>query len=201
MNRLPISFFAIVHNESTNEFVALLRGIKPIVEEMIVVEQGNSRDGTAHLAEACGARIVHDKLHGFMEPSIQLAVDNCRMPWVLQLDADEMPTEWLIDNLPWLVSAPFVNGYCLHRQNFVGGHRSLNPNNPADLQTRLYRKSAVVDFPGLRIHRNVTVREPVLHLHEACIIHRKSSERDAANAERYKNLLASGRALPIGATV
>jgi len=56
-------------------------------DEAVVVD-GGSRDATATIARRHGARVLENAWPGFREQK-QFGLDACRMPWVLNVDADE----------------------------------------------------------------------------------------------------------------
>ena len=89
---VPVSCFIIAMNEA-DRIAPVIEGVVGWVDEVIVVDSG-STDGTQALAERLGARVIHNDWPGF-GPQKRFAEDQCRHDWLLNLDADEVPTEAL----------------------------------------------------------------------------------------------------------
>lgn len=101
--RLPISAFVIAVNEA-NRIGAVLERLKPLVDEIVVVDSG-STDGTQELAESFGARVIHNDWPGY-GPQKRFAESQCRNDWLLNLDADEV----LSDKLTAEMTRAFAGG-------------------------------------------------------------------------------------------
>lgn len=87
--RVPLSCFIIAVNEA-DRIAPVISAVSGWVDEVVVVDSG-STDGTQVLAESLGARVVHHDWPGF-GPQKRFAEDQCRNDWLLNLDADEVPT-------------------------------------------------------------------------------------------------------------
>lgn len=83
---LPISVTVVTLNEERN-LRRCLESLDGIAAEIVVVDSG-STDGTRMVAESFGARWSERSWGGFQAQK-QAALDLCRHPWVLNLDADE----------------------------------------------------------------------------------------------------------------
>src|SRR4029450_7168508 len=84
-------------------------------EELVVVD-GDSDDATAEICRACGARvIVRTMRKGFGEQKA-FALAQARQPWVLSIDADELVTPTLRDEIETALAAPAPHaGYRIPR--------------------------------------------------------------------------------------
>lgn len=89
----------------------LLDSVRPWVDEMLVLDTG-SRDDTAAVAAAHGARVAHFAWCDDFAAARNHALDLAAADWHLVLDADE----WLIDGGPALAalrdSAPASSAPC-----------------------------------------------------------------------------------------
>ncbi|HEX3698114.1 MAG TPA: glycosyltransferase [Polyangia bacterium] len=85
--RQRITLCMIVRNEAAR-LERCLTSAMPWVGDAVVVDTG-STDGTAALAEALGARVVHFAWCDDFSQARNQAVENARTPWALVLDADE----------------------------------------------------------------------------------------------------------------
>lgn len=88
-SRVPVSCFLIARDEADG-IAAVIDSVAGWVDEVVVVDSG-SRDGTAGIAAGRGARVVHRDWSGY-GPQKRLAEDACRNDWLLNLDADEVPS-------------------------------------------------------------------------------------------------------------
>jgi tetratricopeptide (TPR) repeat protein len=88
MARQRITLCMIVRNEAPR-LARCLTSALPWVNEALVVDTG-STDGTAALAEALGARVIHFAWCADFAKARNHAVENARTPWALVLDADEV---------------------------------------------------------------------------------------------------------------
>ncbi len=87
MSALLISVFIIARNEA-DRIGATIRAVRDLTDDLVVVDSG-STDGTQSLAESLGARVIHNDWPGY-GPQKRFAEEQCRHPWVLNLDADEV---------------------------------------------------------------------------------------------------------------
>jgi glycosyltransferase involved in cell wall biosynthesis len=93
---LPISCFLIVQNEA-DRLQRTLDSVVGLADEIVVVDSG-STDKTCVIAEAAGARVLHRDWQGF-GPQKRFAEEQCQHDWVLNLDADEVLTPELADEI------------------------------------------------------------------------------------------------------
>lgn len=86
-----------------------LRSARPFVDDMLVVDTG-SRDATAELAAACGARVESFAWCDDFSAARNFSLDHTDAPWRLVLDADE----WIESGAEALRALPAATG------DFVG---------------------------------------------------------------------------------
>ncbi|MCJ2014787.1 glycosyltransferase family 2 protein [Methylobacterium sp. J-076] len=84
---LPLSVFIIARNEA-DRIGATIRAVRDLTDDLIVVDSG-STDGTQALAASLGARVITHAWPGY-GPQKRFAEEQCRHPWLLNLDADEV---------------------------------------------------------------------------------------------------------------
>ncbi len=85
----PISAYIRTLNEG-RMIARVVAAARLIAEEVVVVDSGSS-DDTVALAEAAGARVVHQRWLGSGKQK-RVGEDACRHDWLLDLDADEIVT-------------------------------------------------------------------------------------------------------------
>lgn len=107
---LPISCFIIAKNEA-DRIGRTLDAVRGLVSEIVVVDSG-STDGTQAIAEAAGARVVFNAWPGFGQQK-RFAEAQCRHDWILNVDADEVVSAPLAEEIRALFAAgePNKAGY------------------------------------------------------------------------------------------
>ncbi|WP_027367912.1 glycosyltransferase family 2 protein [Desulfocurvibacter africanus] len=118
---LPLSVAVVTLNEERN-LPRCLESVKDIAAEIVIVDSG-STDRTLEIAEAYGAKVVHNPWPGFLAQK-NIAHDHCTQEWVLALDADE----WLTLELAQAIKSRLTadgpakpDGYWLNRRNLYLG--------------------------------------------------------------------------------
>lgn len=93
---IQISVYYIVKNEAAR-LPESLEQTQRFADEIVVVDSG-STDDTVAIAESFGARVSFHEWRGFAIQKAH-AADLCTHDWVLEVDADETPSEALITQL------------------------------------------------------------------------------------------------------
>jgi glycosyltransferase involved in cell wall biosynthesis len=96
MGRLPVSCFIIAKNEA-DRIVRTIRSVRSWVDEVVVVDS-ESADETAALAASEGCRVIRQRWLGFGGQK-RFAENQCRNDWILNLDADEVVTPALKEEI------------------------------------------------------------------------------------------------------
>ncbi len=91
-----LSVVIIASNEERN-ILRCLESVKPVADEIVVVDS-MSADQTASLCKEFGCRVFQREFDGY-GPQKQFAVDKASNDWVLSIDADEVVSEELKDEL------------------------------------------------------------------------------------------------------
>ncbi|MDD5364045.1 MAG: glycosyltransferase family 2 protein [Gallionellaceae bacterium] len=109
----PLSAFITTYNNAST-LPACLESVKWADE--IVVLDSFSTDATAEIAARYGCRFFQHSFLGY-GPQKQMAMEHTRHRWVLLLDADEMLTPELAEEIRALMATgPVADGYTLPRQ-------------------------------------------------------------------------------------
>jgi len=101
--RPPISAYIRTLNEA-RMIAAVVEAARQVADDVVVIDSG-STDGTKALAEGAGARVIDQTWLGNGRQK-RAAEDACRHDWLLDLDADEIVTPALSDE----IAACFANG-------------------------------------------------------------------------------------------
>ena len=186
-----ISLHLLVRDEA-DLLPVLLTHLRGWVDEMVIVDTG-SKDASYSIAKA-----YTQKAYRYLFPrpadapldfsaARNFALGAVTKPWVLQVDADEWPTE---DLLRWMhkavaaTEAKLYDGYSIMRQNLVGGEM-IGPHT-YERHVRLFRKG--VRFVG-RIHEKVNVTLPRTGVAPGnlLLLHHKTIERQERQNKFYKH--------------
>lgn len=104
MKKFPISV-CIVSGAEAHRIRGALESVADWAGEIVVVLNDTVTDGTDDIAAGFGARVFREPWAGHVAGK-QSATEKCAMPWVLCLDADEVVSEPLRDEIQAVVTAP-----------------------------------------------------------------------------------------------
>lgn len=163
MQPLPLSIFLITRNEA-DRIGPTLAALSSLSDDIVVVDSG-STDDTVAIARAAGARVIHHDWPGY-GPQKRFAEEQCRHPWLLNLDADERMPPDLATEIRALFSSgePGADAYEIRIAEIFPGeavpHRFAYTLAPVRLYRRdkgRYSSSTVHDrvdlAPGARVAR------------------------------------------------
>ena len=160
IGKSPLSVAIIAKNEAEN-LPACLESVS-FAGQIVVVDSG-STDDTIRIAADYGCEIYQEKWRGF-GPQKQFAIDCCREPWVLVLDADERIPEETARVIAEVVhSAEKTAGYSFPRRNFFQGRWIRHAGWWPDRVVRLF-KNGNGRMTGVMVHEAVVVNGEVEHL-------------------------------------
>jgi len=158
----------------------------------IVVVDGGSKDATAQIAEANGARVVHQPWLGFAAQR-NVGLDHARGEWVLELDADERVSPALRGEIEAFLAAPPAGvelGGLPRREIFLG--RALGRSAKYPMYSHRFLRRQAYRHDELRtVHEGLIPHGPV-HPFEGDLLHLLAvSWREAlTDAWRYARLEA-----------
>ncbi|MBP6300216.1 MAG: glycosyltransferase family 2 protein [Arenimonas sp.] len=153
---IKISACIITFNEA-DRIEACIKSLS-FCDEIIVVDSGSS-DATVALAESLGAKVSYRKFEGFRTQK-QFAVEQASFDWILSLDADEIVTEKLRQQIIALqhLGLDSYSGYkfprCLFYHNKFLRHGNAYPNRIL----RLFNKTQAGWHGDKEIHERVVNR-------------------------------------------
>ena len=186
--KIPLSVAIITKNEAVN-LPGCLESVA-FANQIVVVDSG-SDDGTPEIARGFGCEVFSEPWKGFGAQK-QAAIDRCREPWVLVLDADErIPPETQAAIRSVIAAGEgAATGYSFPRKNFFQGRWIRHMGWWPDRITRLFR-SGMGRMTEASVHEAVTVTGPVISL-EAPIEHCTESRLSEIlkKIDRYSTLAA-----------
>ena len=140
MAKGPLSIAIITKNEEDN-IRSCLQSVS-FAKQIVVVDSG-STDNTLKIAADFGCEIYSEEWRGF-GPQKQLAIEKCRLPWILVLDADERIPPDTADIIKKIVTNSDVKetGFSFPRKNYFQGRWIKHAGWWPDRIVRLFRKGA-----------------------------------------------------------
>ncbi len=162
---LPISVIVPVRNEARN----LPRCLESLAQfDEVYVIDSQSSDETAAIAQSHGAKVVQFHYPGGWPKKRQWAMDTLPLTydWVFLLDADEVVTPELAEEIRRAVQNPDIDGYSIHLQMYFLGRAlrhcdagfwklSLFRNGRGRFECRLRNQDA--SMADIEIHEHVVV--------------------------------------------
>ncbi len=143
---MTISATIIAYNEADN-IADCVRSAFKVCDEVIVVVDAKTTDDTATIAEAEGARILHQEYLGD-GPQKAFGVQFVHNDWILSLDADERLDKDAVAAIKALdLVDSNIDGYSFRRRNFVGNHWIRAAGFYPDAVVRLYHKGRAAYLP------------------------------------------------------
>lgn len=138
---MALSLFLIAKNEEAR-LGQVLASARDLTNDIVVVDSG-STDDTLKIAEAQGARIFHRDWTGYGAQK-RYAEDQCKHDWLLNLDADEVLTPALRDEITALFAGgdPTSGAYRVNILNLYPGDDKPRLFANDYNVVRLYHRSA-----------------------------------------------------------
>ena len=194
--RLPISVIVPIRNEARN----LPRCLESLaVAGEVYVIDSQSTDSSAAIADSYGAKIVQFHYRGGWPKKRQWAMDTLpfAFDWILLLDADEVLTPELAEEIRIAIQNPGVNGFYIRLQLFFLGSilqhgdasfwkLSLFRRGRGRFECRLKEQDSTM--ADIEIHEHVVVEGRTGKLHNS-LVHRNidSLSRYISKHNEYSN--------------
>lgn len=137
---MNISLCMVVSEEADN-LKELFPLLKEKVKEIIIVDQ-DSKDSTGEICKDFGARYFKRSKKNLADIDRQFCYNLAGSEWILSLDADERPSEKLLDSLEKYTQNPNVHCYWFRFDNQVDGI-DISPVLGQEYHPRLWRKGFV----------------------------------------------------------
>jgi (heptosyl)LPS beta-1,4-glucosyltransferase len=179
--KLPLSVLLLARDE-TRRLEALLPTLAA-AREVVMVWDAQGAPQTRATAERLGARVFTRELAGFGAQR-QYALEQCREPWVLWLDADE----WL-DSAAWaaleraVAGVPRESGFTLTRRSWFLGRRIRFCGWQGERILRVFRRERA-GFDDAAVHERVQVEGAIGRLEGTIEHHSYETWEDCARKLR-----------------
>lgn len=144
-------------NEEQN-LSACLTSVVSWADEIVVVD-GGSTDHTVVIAKSFGAKVIKTDNPPIFHINKQKAVDACSEEWILQLDADEVVSEDLKNEIIHIMKDLKTNqksGYFIPRKNYFLGHWLHKGGQYPDYVIRFFQHGKGL-FPSKSVHEQIEI--------------------------------------------
>jgi glycosyltransferase involved in cell wall biosynthesis len=150
-----------------NEQDNIERCIKSVLwcDKIIVLWMG--RDKTGHIAKKLGAEVIvkhSSETSDFeaVQENINYAIDHCKTDWILRIDADEVVTEELKEEIQNLLNAKLqtekIVAYRIPRKHFLMGSFLKGGDWSYDKLVRLFKPSCARYDPIVQVHEQLNIK-------------------------------------------
>lgn len=189
IKRQTLSVVLATYNEENN-IKKCLQSVKDLADEVIVVD-GSSEDNTLEIARKIGARVIKTTNKPMFHTNKQMAIDEAKCDWVLQLDADEIISDMLKKEISEILTkGSDFSAFYIPRKNYFLGKWLKKGGQYPDPVIRLFKRGKAY-LPQQSVHEQLEVKGKVGKL-EGHLNHYTAPNfsRYITNANRYTSLTA-----------
>jgi glycosyltransferase involved in cell wall biosynthesis len=198
--RLPISVILAVRNEAKN-LPRCLQALRDVGEVYVIDSQ--STDETVEIARSNGAQVVQFHYQGGWPKKRQWAMNTLPIAhdWILLLDADEVLTPELCEEIRSAIQNPAIDGYFIMLRTWFLG-RALRHGDVAFWKLSLFRrgkgryecrlKDQDASMADMEVHEHVVVkgataklRNPLIHHNVESLSHYIQKHDEYSNWESH----------------
>jgi glycosyltransferase involved in cell wall biosynthesis len=189
MKKINLSVVMAVFNEELN-IGRCLESVRKIADEIIIVD-GQSTDKTVAIAKKYHARVISVPNLPNFHTNKNIAIDAAGGKWIFQLDADEVVSPDLAQEITRVIKSEKYNGYWLNRKNWFLSRFLTKGGQYPDPTLRLYKKG-FGRLPAETVHEQAVVTGPTGHLKNDLLHYRDINfETYMLRFNRYTSLMAS----------
>lgn len=140
-----------------------LESVKDIADEIVIVD-GTSTDKTREIAKKFGAKVIVRENPKNFHINKKLANEKAIGEWILQLDADEVVSPGLKEEILKTINQnPLENGFWIPRINYFLGRFLRKGGAYPDYTMRLYRRGKG-NLPAKSVHEQAEIEGEVGYL-------------------------------------
>lgn len=139
-----------------------LDSLKNWADEIVIVDD-LSADRTVEICRQFGARVISHKSDGNFDQQRNIGIDNATSDWILQMDADEIVTAGLKEEIEKILAGDTeFSGLKFKRKNFFLGKPLMHGGWHHDF-LRLFRKNAA-RYIGASVHELINIHGKIGHI-------------------------------------
>lgn len=157
-----ISVIIIAFNEEQN-IRRCIESVSGLASEIVVVDS-MSTDQTAEICRAIGCRVIQREFDGYGTQK-QFAADQASNDWVLSIDADEVVTPGLREEIRAIFSRPAIGeaGFEFCFSLVYLGRKLKHGGAGSDYHLRLFNRNAG-GFTRVKVHEGVEINGKIRRL-------------------------------------
>jgi len=183
---IKLSVTIITLNEEEN-LANALQSVKDLADEVILVDSG-STDKTLEIAKGFGAKIFYRKFDNFANQK-NYALEKVAGEWVLSLDADEVITPELAEEIKHVMQKEEYDGFSIPRRNFILGAEIKHSRWAPDKHIWLFKKD-LGKWEG-DVHEEIVVEGKVGELEEGKVHYQdKTISEFVSSNKKYAKIYA-----------
>ena len=192
------------HEELNRLLYFLIKNVREGDEIIVQHDEENTTLEVFHVLNkyADRVKVIEYPLNGHFANFKNNLTKNCEGDYIYQIDADEMISTYVLDNLPIIVEYNDVDVFKIPRINTVKGLTqehiekwNWNVNNKGwvnfpDYQWRVYKNDGKIKWIN-KVHEVLTDYKTMSHLpaeEQWCLIHPKTITRQERQNEMYSKL-------------
>lgn len=195
---MQLSVYIITLNEETRLPATLTQAAK-IADEILVVDSG-SKDKTLEIAASFNAKIIHHNWQSYCEQK-NFAERQCANDWVLMLDADEVLSDELVEEIRELKKSSQHQAYKIKIINMFPTdkrpRRFAQSFNPVRLYNRQYASmpADLYNKDRVKVDENAKIGQLKNPIHHFCLltIEQATAKYNLHSSELVKTLAAEKR--------
>ncbi len=197
-----LSIFIIARDEA-DRIGRTIAAVRDLSDDIVLVDSG-SQDDTVAIAEALGARVLHNDWSGY-GPQKRFAEDQCRHNWLLNIDADEVAPPDLVEEIRRSLAggAPGIDGFRIRIAEIFPGEERPHPLAYALAPVRLYRRDRGRYVDSIVHDRVAFAGEPtlarlkgVLHHYSVRSIGEQMDKLNRYTDQQARDLALRGESVP-----
>jgi len=188
--KTTLSVAIATYNEAEN-IERCLKALTDWVDEIVVVD-GKSTDNTVKIIKKFkNIKVISTDNKAMFHINKQMAIDSCTSDWILQLDADEVVSDELKDEILKTIADSKFNGFWIKRKNYFLGKFLTKGGVYPDPTIRLYRRG-FGKLPCKNVHEQAEINGSVATLNSDLLHYADPTfSRYLLRNDRYTSLLAS----------
>jgi glycosyltransferase involved in cell wall biosynthesis len=187
--KTTLSVAIATYNEAEN-ISRCLKAVSGWVNEIVIYNATSTDDTVVKIKKFPKTKIITGVNHPMFHLNKQIAIDACQSDWILQLDADEVVTPELKEEILKTIIDTKYNGFWINRQNFFLSRFLKKGGVYPDSTIRLYRRG-FGKLPCKNVHEQAEIRGPIGNLNSDLLHYADPTlSRYLLRNDRYTSLLA-----------
>ncbi len=152
---LPSLSIAIITFNEERIIEKTLSAVAGLADEIIVVDSF-STDKTVDIVKRFNIKFFQEKWQGYANQK-NSALSKCSSEWILVLDADEVITSELKQEILNILTNPKLIGYKIARKMFIGNRWVKHGGYFPDYQLRLFKNNIGACFRQREVHESINL--------------------------------------------